>query len=57
VGDAAPAEELLNDMLRPSEPPAGNNQAEVYGDASYGGADLVEKLEAAGLEPNVKSSV
>jgi len=26
----------------------------VYGDASYGTADLVEKLEAAGLDANTK---
>lgn len=32
----------------PSEP------LEVYGDASYGTAELVEKLEAAGIEANVK---
>jgi hypothetical protein len=31
--------------------PAG---VEVYGDASYGTADLVEKIEAAGAEANVK---
>jgi transposase len=29
-------------------------KAEVYGDASYGTADLVEELERAGVEPNVK---
>ncbi len=35
---------------------AGNDDAktEVYGDASYGTADLVDKLESAGIEPNVK---
>jgi hypothetical protein len=27
---------------------------EIYGDASYGTADLVEKIEAAGVEANVK---
>lgn len=54
VGDAAPAEELLSDVLRPTDKPASSDQAEVYGDASYGGAELVEKLEAAEIEPNVK---
>jgi hypothetical protein len=70
VGDAAPAEELLRDVLPPTAAasqvqPSGSEQAkaakftssqqvEVYGDASYGTADLVEKLEAADVEPNVK---
>jgi hypothetical protein len=54
VGDAVPAQELLSDVLQLSEQPAGTDQAEVYGDASYGSADLVEKLEAAVIEPNVK---
>ena len=31
-----------------------DGKCEVYGDASYGTADLVEKLESAGVEPNVK---
>ena len=33
---------------------AGTERAEVYGDASYGTATLVERLEEAGVEPNVK---
>jgi len=64
VGDAGPAEELLRDILPPTA--SGNEQssqastqpaaepAEVYGDASYGTADLVERLEAAGIEANTK---
>ena len=54
VGDGVPAEKLLNDVLTSREKPAESEPNEVYGDASYGGADLVETLEAAGLEPNVK---
>jgi hypothetical protein len=68
VGDAVPAEELLSDLLRPesagvktsSEQPSAlgesesTQRAEAYGDASYGAADLVEKLESAGVEANVK---
>ena len=60
VSDAAAAEALLADMLTtPQEATnseATNNGAEsaVYGDASYGTADLVEQLESAGIEPNVK---
>jgi hypothetical protein len=62
VGDAVPAEELLRDVLQPAttadvqsspEQPA-TPRSEAYGDASYGTADLVEKLESAGVEANVK---
>jgi hypothetical protein len=54
VGDGVPAPELLSDVLSPSEQPTSYEQVEVYGDASYGGADLVEMLEAADIDPNVK---
>lgn len=69
TGDAEPAESLLDDMLdegvsepcvpvdvadaqdaQPFEPP----QREVYGDASYGTADMVERLESADIEVYVK---
>jgi hypothetical protein len=65
VGDAAPAEALLSDVLAPqnkdtaTQPPCSDpativDPVQVYGDASYGTADLVEKLEAAGLDANTK---
>lgn len=60
VGDASAAEALLADVLasandtRPNEAQDDETKPEVYGDASYGTADLVEKLEGAGIEPNVK---
>jgi hypothetical protein len=70
VGDAVPAEALLGDVLPPpkspdepptaaaSETPAAATEAteatEIYGDASYGTADLVEKVEAAGCVANMK---
>ncbi len=63
VGDAVPAETLLSDVLLPADkasetPPecraTSTESVEVYGDASYGTADLVEKLEAAGIDPNTK---
>jgi hypothetical protein len=38
--------------ITPSEVPS--TRVEIYGDASYGTADLVEKIEAAGAEANVK---
>lgn len=52
VGDASPAETLLKDVLEPVEPQ--EQKAEVFGDASYGTADLVERLQEAGVEANVK---
>jgi transposase len=57
AGDASAAEALLADVLdeeKPSEAEKDETKPEVYGDASYGTAALVEKLESAGVEPNVK---
>ena len=59
TGDASAAETLLADVLTSadmaaSEATDNDAKAEVYGDASYGTADLVEKLESAEVEPNVK---
>jgi hypothetical protein len=60
AGDASVAEALLGDLL---DAPAGASDerkvsgaepAEVYGDASYGSGELVERLEAAKVEANVK---
>jgi hypothetical protein len=52
VGDAQPAPALLSEVL------AGESQeqasVEIYGDSSYGTADLVEHIESAGAEANVK---
>lgn len=52
VGDGSAAEVLLADVLTTATETS--ERAEVYGDASYGTAEIVEKLEAAGVEPNVK---
>lgn len=55
VSDAAPAADLIDDVLDGKKASDGEGDtAEVYGDASYGTADLVEKIEAAGAEANVK---
>ena len=60
AGDASAAEALLADVLtnaddaKPDDTSDDDAKREVYGDASYGTADLVEKLESAGVEPNVK---
>ena len=51
AGDASAAEALLQDVLATCDDAKG---VEVYGDASYGTADLVEKLEGVSIEPNVK---
>lgn len=54
VADGAVTEELLSDVLK-NEPEANRAAGvEAYGDSSYGTAEVVEKLEAAGIEPNVK---
>ena len=60
ASDGSVAEALLRDVLEdaqaeqqsPSQAPS--ETSEVYGDASYGTAEIVEKLEAAGIEANVK---
>jgi IS5 family transposase len=49
TADGLVAEALLNDILCD-----GAIGAAVYGDSAYGTADIVEKLEAAGIEANVK---
>ena len=58
VADGVPAEALLSDILvAPSATASATpsaNAAKVYGDASYGTADLVDKIEAVGAEANVK---
>lgn len=59
AGDATAAEVLLADVLTSADDTASGKATDdekrvVYGDASYGTADLVEKLESAGIEPNVK---
>ena len=66
VADGAAAEELLADVLTSATIEASAttdvsatieasaNTVEVFGDAAYGTADLVEHLEAAGVVANVK---
>ena len=60
VGDASAAEALLGDILSGAHEGATRGashdaaKSEVYGDASYGSAELVEKLEDADVVPNVK---
>lgn len=51
VGDGQAAGPLLEEALTQSEQ---DRVTEVYGDASYGTADIVEQLEDAGIEANVK---
>jgi hypothetical protein len=51
VGDAAPAATLVEDALQPK---ADEERVEIYGDASYGTAEIVERIEEAGAEANVK---
>jgi hypothetical protein len=62
VGDGSVAKSLLADVLPSTNEDNAQNATqapaeepiEVFGDASYGTADVVETLEQAGIEPNVK---
>ncbi len=51
VGDGQAAGPLLDEAITQPEE---EKVVEVYGDASYGTADIVEELEEAGIEANVK---
>ncbi len=53
VGDGTVATELLTDVLSESTPGA-DKPVEIYGDASYGTAEVVEHIEQTGAEANVK---
>ena len=55
VADGRVAEQILPDVLAPLEA-AGSHESDtsVYGDASYGTGELVDRLEDAGIEANVK---
>ncbi len=54
VADGAVAETLVGAELEDAKKADANEPVEIYGDASYGTADLVEKIEAVGAEANVK---
>jgi hypothetical protein len=53
VGDATVATALMADVLSESTASA-DEPVEVYGDASYGTAEVIEHIEQAGAEANVK---
>jgi hypothetical protein len=53
AGDGSVAKELVKEVLEPTQPSSAQ-PVEVYGDASYGTAEIVEHLETAGAEANVK---
>jgi len=54
VADGRVAEQILPDVLAPAEAARAPSDVEVYGDASYGTGELVDRLEDAGIEANVK---
>jgi hypothetical protein len=54
TGDAEVTDKLLGDVLSRNAEANKAAALEAYGDASYGTAENVEKLEAAGIEANVK---
>jgi Transposase DDE domain/Transposase domain (DUF772) len=52
VQDTAPVQ--VEEPVQDTAPAQVEEPVEVFGDASYGTADVVETLEQAGIEPNVK---
>ena len=54
VGDGEAADPLIEEALKAADDPQKVPVNEVYGDASYGTADIVEQLENADVEANVK---
>jgi hypothetical protein len=54
VGDGEAAKPLVDEALAHARQDKSEEPFEVYGDASYGTAELVESLENAGVEANVK---
>ena len=54
VGDSAPAAAMLEEVLATAKSATADEHVEVFGDSSYGTADLVEHIEAAGAVANVK---
>jgi hypothetical protein len=50
----SPAEECVGEADSKESAPVEPSTREVYGDASYGTADIVDRLENAGIEPYVK---
>jgi hypothetical protein len=54
VGDSAPAAAMLEEVLGTAKSSPADEPVEIYGDSSYGTADLVEHIEEAGAEANVK---
>jgi hypothetical protein len=54
VGDAVPAVAMLEEILATTNDAPADAPVEIYGDSSYGTADLVEHIEAANADANVK---
>jgi hypothetical protein len=54
AGDASAAEGLIGPTLDEAARTEEQATMEIYGDASYGTADLVERIEGAGAAANVK---
>ena len=52
VGDGAAATQMLTEALEHAK--ALGEKAAIYGDASYGTAEIVERIQQAGAEANVK---
>jgi len=54
VGDGEGADALLEEVVAAAKDKESKSEFQVFGDAAYGTADIVEKLEDAGIEPMVR---
>ncbi|MBM0230166.1 IS1182 family transposase [Micromonospora sp. ATA51] len=52
VGDAEPAADLITDLTDTTEP--AEDTAAVYGDAAYGAGEVLDRLNAAGIDIKTK---
>ena len=54
VADGNAAVDLLAEVLEPTNRVESSEPIEIYGDSAYGTAELIEHIEGAGAEANVK---
>jgi hypothetical protein len=54
VGDAVPAAAMLKEVLETAKSAPADAPVEIYGDSSYGTAELVEHIETSGAVANTK---
>lgn len=54
TGDAEPAADLITDLTDAGDQPETDTGAAVYGDAAYGAGEVLEHLDAAGIDIKTK---